>query len=137
MAFRFGMTVDLGITYMPGSMACEWRKNLSWIVSTSKQAVSIHVWLHFVSHDLDFENIYMAWPACYFFSSIVCSCVYSRIIYAIRIIKGRLLAFIWLFYLFIDSGHISQFWSLFCHTLVSWLQNKEKWVNHATVQQCN
>ena len=38
-----------------------------WIISTTKQVISIQLATmvgHFL-HDLDFENIYMAWPTCY------------------------------------------------------------------------
>ena len=42
-------------------------KNWHWIILTTKQVISIKLATmvgHFL-HDLDFENIYMAWPTCY------------------------------------------------------------------------
>ena len=40
-------------------------KSQYWIISTTKQAINIYLARQLV-HDLDFENIFMAWPSFFF-----------------------------------------------------------------------
>ena len=71
MTFKLGTMVDLSMAYvlmlvsmtltlMQGhnGLACD--KNQRWFISTT----IMHARLNCVSHDLDFENSYMAWPSC-------------------------------------------------------------------------
>ena len=78
MAFKLGMTVDLCMAYMLFSYQWSWpwckvtggrqrQKNQHWIISTTKQVISIKFATtvgHFVC-DLDFENVCMAWIPCF------------------------------------------------------------------------
>ena len=42
-----------------------WKQNQRWLISATKQVISIKFRPFFFLHDVDFENIYMAWLACY------------------------------------------------------------------------
>ena len=82
MAFKHGMTVDfcmaymlmsITLTLMQGHSGSAKAKNRHWIISTTKQAISIKlapmVGLFFFLGDLDFENVYMAWPLGFCFAA--------------------------------------------------------------------
>ena len=82
MAFKLGMMVDMhGIWWYAharvddldldaGHSASAKAKNQQWMISTTKQAMkSIKLATTTEGHflcDRDFENVYMAWPSCFF-----------------------------------------------------------------------
>ena len=54
------MLVSTTFSLMQGHSGWAVYKNQRWIISTT----IMHARLNCVSHDLDFENSYMAWPSC-------------------------------------------------------------------------
>ena len=82
MAFKLGMTLNIFMPYMLMLVSMTLTlmqghsrsaKNQRWIISTSKQAMSIKLattvglLAEFTWSCLDFENVYMAWSYCSFF----------------------------------------------------------------------